>query len=144
MVSIQDDSGLLSPGLIECMERAALESLLFEDRRGSVDITAVKSADIRALNQSHRKVDCVTDVLSFPAVETGETPQDAFWGDIVICPARAEEQAKEYGHSIERELAFLTVHGMLHLFGFDHVLPEDEALMISEQKRILERMGISR
>lgn len=144
MINIRDDSGMLDAEKIRCVEQAALAALLLEVKKGRIDITAVKPARIRALNRAYREIDRVTDVLSFPAVEEGDTPADGFWGDIVLCPARAEEQAKEYGHSIERELAFLTVHGMLHLFGFDHILPADEALMISEQRQILERMGVSR
>lgn len=144
MINIRDDSGLLGSEKLRCIEQAALTALLVEDKQGCVDIAVVTPADIRALNRAYRDVDCVTDVLSFPSVEAGELPADGFWGDIVLCPARAEEQAENYGHSIERELAFLTVHGMLHLFSFDHILPEDEALMISEQRRILERMGVSR
>jgi probable rRNA maturation factor len=144
VINIRDESGMLDSEKMRCVEQAALTALLMEGKEGRVDMTAVKPARIRALNRAYREIDRVTDVLSFPAVEAGDTPADGFWGDIMLCPVRAEEQAKEYGHSIERELAFLTVHGMLHLFGFDHILPADEALMISEQRRILERMGVSR
>lgn len=69
---------------------------------------------------------------------------DAFLGDIAISVDRARLQADEYGHSIERELAFLTIHGMLHLLGFDHILKEDEEEMIALQDQILREMGCSR
>lgn len=144
MISLHDDAGILSADKMKLIEHAAMTAFFVEGKQGRVDITAVQPADIRAMNRIYREVDRVTDVLSFPAVEAGDIPPDGFWGDIVLCAARAEEQAKEYGHSIERELAFLTVHGMLHLFGFDHLQPNDEALMICEQKRILERMEINR
>jgi probable rRNA maturation factor len=89
-------------------------------------------------------VDRVTDVLSFPTAEPGETPPDGFFGDIVICPDRAMEQAREYGHSLTRELAFLTVHGALHLFGYDHMEKREETYMLERQRAILERMGVPR
>ena len=107
MINIRDDSGILDCEKLWCIEQAALTALLVEDKQGCVDIAAVIPADIRALNCAYREVDRVTDVLSFPSVEAGEYPADGFWGDIVLCPARAEEQAKNYGHSIERELSFL-------------------------------------
>ena len=65
-------------------------------------------------------------------------------GDIVICLERAKEQAKEYGHSLKRELAFLSLHGLLHLLGYDHIEPEDEKQMIALQKEILDQAGITR
>lgn len=77
--------------------------------------------------------------------EYGELFEDELClGDIVISLERAAEQAKEYGHSFEREVAFLTVHSMLHLLGYDHMTPEDEEEMFGHQKKIMEKLGISR
>lgn len=144
MIRLDDETGALNAQEIACVEDAAKTALNVHNKRGSVDILAVKPSRIQALNREYRSIDSVTDVLSFPSVDAGQTPSDGFWGDIVLCPSRAAEQALEYGHSLKRELAFLTVHGMLHLFGFDHIQPEDETVMISEQKLILERMGLPR
>ena len=144
MIRLDDETDALSAQEIACIENAANTALTAHNKRGSVDILAVMPTRIQTLNKEYRGIDSVTDVLSFPSVEAGETPSDGFWGDIVLCPSRAAEQAEEYGHSLMRELAFLTVHGMLHLFGFDHIEPEDETVMISEQKLILERMGLPR
>ena len=71
-------------------------------------------------------------------------PPDGYLGDIAICLERAEEQAEEYGHSLERELAFLAVHGSLHLLGYDHMKPQDEQTMFAKQTEILNAMGITR
>ena len=94
---------------------------------------------IHRLNRDYRGVDRPTDVLSFPADEGDEllAPPDGFLGDIMISVPRAEAQGKELGHSTERELAFLTVHGMLHLLGYDHIDPEDEKEMLSRQRAIM-------
>ena len=144
MIRLDDETEALTAQEIACIENVANTALTTHNKRGSVDILAVQPSRIQALNREYRSIDSVTDVLSFPSVEAGQTPSDGFWGDIVLCPSRAAEQAEEYGHSLMRELAFLTVHGMLHLFGFDHIEPEDETVMIEEQKLILERMGLPR
>ena len=97
-----------------------------------------------------------TDVLSFPLLEYDEEGNildeymdfnpdgEMFLGDIVISLERAAEQAEEYGHSFEREVGFLTVHSMLHLFGYDHMTPEDEEEMFGYQEDILKEMGLLR
>lgn len=115
-----------------------------------VDMTVTDEATIQELNKSARGVDAVTDVLSFPylsdlklPVTRDIFPDEAFdgrsvmLGSIMICRARAEEQAESYGHSYRRELGFLTCHGLLHLLGFDHVKEEDEKIMFPLQKEIM-------
>ena len=115
-------------------------------RQGDVTVAIVDDAEIRRMNREYRGIDSPTDVLSFPAHEGFMllSEPDAFLGDIAIWVDRARLQADEYGHSIERELAFLTIHGMLHLLGFDHILKEDEEEMIALQDQILREMGCSR
>lgn len=115
-------------------------------RQGDVTVAIVDDAEIRRMNREYRGIDSPTDVLSFPAHEGFMllSEPDAFLGDIAISVDRARLQADEYGHSIERELAFLTIHGMLHLLGFDHILKEDEEEMIALQDQILREMGCSR
>ena len=116
-----------------------------------VGVTLVDPDRIREINNAFRQVDRVTDVLSFPLFDyTGESeepPVDEFvgmLGDIVISLEQAKKQAEEFGHSFEREAAFLTVHSMLHLLGYDHEAGGDEeADMRRRQREILDRMGLS-
>lgn len=119
-----------------------------------VNILIVSPEEIRGINRDTRGVDAVTDVLSFPYFEY-DTPgvfdreiqewaDEDILGDIVICGEKALMQAEEYGHSPKRELAFLTVHSMLHLLGYDHMEAADAQLMEAEQKRIMEEAGILR
>lgn len=113
-------------------------------RRGSIDLVLVDETEIRTLNNTFRHVDSVTDVLSFPSWEGEQQtcPQDGSLGDIAICLSRAEEQAALYGHSLSRELAFLAVHGALHVMGYDHMTPEEELEMRTLQRKILKEMGL--
>ncbi|MBR6564716.1 MAG: rRNA maturation RNase YbeY [Clostridia bacterium] len=114
-----------------------------------VDVTVVGDEKIHEINLEHRNIDSPTDVLSFPLGEDGiydKNPMtDAFMlGDIVISTDRAKYQADLYGHSIEREIAFLTVHSMLHLLGYDHVNGEEErAIMREKEEAVLEIMGLA-
>ena len=133
------------------IREAIVESLVYEGFENDVQlsVTFTDNEGIRAINKSYRSIDSATDVLSFPLVdfEGGEEPPTDEpllpLGDIVISLERAREQALEFGHSYERELAFLTVHSMLHLLGYDHVNSEEEDLdMRRRQKEILEGMGL--
>ena len=132
------------------VKRAVLAVLDFEDfgRRAEVSVTFTDNEGIHALNREYRNVDRPTDVLSFPLSdgEDYDTDGDAvLLGDIVISLERAQTQAKEYGHSFEREVAFLTVHSMLHLLGYDHeTSPEDERDMFARQDEILISAGMTR
>lgn len=117
-----------------------------------IDVTIVGRKTIRELNREHRNVDRVTDVLSFPLLENDELKSDLMQnediqtelGDIVICKSRAIEQAKEYGHSIERELCFLALHGFLHVLGYDHIEKKDEIIMFPLQDKILDIANMPR
>ena len=133
------------------IREAIVESLVYEGFENDVQlsVTFTDNEGIRAINKSYRNIDSATDVLSFPLVdfEGGEEPPMDEpllpLGDIVISLERAREQALEFGHSYERELAFLTVHSMLHLLGYDHVNSEEEDMdMRRRQKEILEGMGL--
>ncbi len=133
--------------LVRCAVKATLE---YENVGFSpeVSVTFTDNEGIRELNAAHRNIDRPTDVLSFPLFERVELSSasdgDAL-GDIVISLERAREQSIEYGHSFEREVAFLTVHSMLHLLGYDHEISEDdEKEMFNKQDEILEIMGIKR
>ena len=125
------------------MERAVQAALDSEGRTGDLTILIDTPERIQTLNREFRKVDAVTDVLTFPAWEGEDLlGGDGYLGDIMICYARASEQAEEYGHSLLRELAFLTVHGVLHLLGYDHMTENEERVMREKQTIILERMGL--
>lgn len=115
-------------GIRLLMRRCCHAVLELEHFEGSaeVDISIVDNAEIQEINREHRKIDAVTDVLSFPLGENGHYdihPQTGAkqLGDIVISIERAMVQAEQYGHSLQREMGYLTVHSMLHLLGYDHV-----------------------
>ena len=139
----------MTPDLRRLVKRAVLAVLDFEDfgRRAEVSVTFTDNEGIHALNREYRNVDRPTDVLSFPLSdgEDYDTDGDAvLLGDIVISLERAQTQAEEYGHSFEREVAFLTVHSMLHLLGYDHeTSPEDERDMFARQDEILISAGMT-
>lgn len=123
-------------------------------KSGEVALTFVDDEQIHELNRTYRDVDRPTDVLSFPMLEEGETginyePDDegvpvTLLGDIIISVDRAVEQSEQYGHSVEREIGFLFVHGFLHLLGYDHDSDEAERIMFSKQEEILQQAGLSR
>ena len=125
-----------------------------------VNVLLTVPSAIKTINREMRGIDSVTDVLSFPYFEFqspgvfanpqagascgAETEGEDILGDIVLCASKVKEQAKKYGHSQKRELAFLIVHSMLHLIGYDHMEPEDAALMQQEEKQFMELLHINR
>jgi probable rRNA maturation factor len=137
-----DDSGevKISEGLYDtlgdvirtCSQRANAP------QNSELSVSFVSKEEMRQLNHDYRQTDAPTDVLSFG----GMSP--AILGDIIICTAKAQEQADEYGHSFEREMAFLTAHGLLHLLGHDHQNDEQEKVMLGEQQAVLDALGITR
>ena len=137
---------------LKMLVRAAVEKTLDYEQYGNpceVSITFTDNEGIRVLNSQYRDIDKATDVLSFPLIDfdgSDDMPIDdpeMMLGDIVISLERAREQAEEYGHSFERETAFLCVHSMLHLLGYDHVNgDEEEADMRRRQTEILETLGL--
>ena len=126
-----------------------------------VNVLLTDNEQIQEINRENRQIDRPTDVLSFPMIEfdhpeefeiVEDHPEDYFnsdtgellLGDIVISMDKVYEQAEEFGHSPERELAFLVAHSMLHLMGYDHMVPEDAALMEAHQREILNTLQITR
>lgn len=124
-----------------------------------VNLKFVSPEEIRTLNSNTRNIDKVTDVLSYPYtnVKVGEklklkdyvcdidpTDHKLLLGDIFLCVERAKQQANEYGHSLKREICFLFCHAMLHLMGYDHILPQDEIVMTAKQEEILNSLNIRR
>ncbi|MFZ5826061.1 MAG: rRNA maturation RNase YbeY [Bacillota bacterium] len=119
------------------------------DNNVEVSITFVDDEAITDLNRDHRGLAKPTDVLSFSQLEGEELAslpegEPVPLGDIVISLERCLTQAADYGHSLERELGFLTAHGMLHLMGYDHQTPEDEAAMMAKTEEILAELGLTR
>ena len=108
------------------------------------NIIFVDKDEIQRINREYRKIDKVTDVISFALCDDDEIIPTNELGDIFICLDRARDQAIDYGHSISREVAFLAVHGYLHLCGYDHMTPDDEKIMFSKQDEILNKAGITR
>lgn len=109
-------------------------------------IIFVDENEIKKINKEYRKIDKVTDVISFAFEDNNDLMYNDIrvLGDIYICIPRAIEQASDYGHSLKRELSFLTVHGLLHLLGYDHMEKEDEKVMFALQELILNEEGITR
>ena len=128
-------------------------SLLYEnfEQKCEISVSIVTEEEIQKINKTFRNVDSPTDVLSFPQLtfEEGEIAQvnekdEIILGDIIISIERAKKQSEEYGHSLEREIAFLTVHSMLHLLGYDHMQKEEEKEMFFKQEQILQQAGFFR
>lgn len=114
-----------------------------------ISISIVSSDEIRQLNKKYRNIDKVTDVLSFPLIDyndnfDNESDEIITLGDIIINIDRAISQASEYGHSLEREIGFLTAHSMLHLLGYDHIKENEEKIMFKKQEEILNNLNLKR
>lgn len=135
---------------------AALAGVASSDTPLLVELLSVSEEEIRSLNARHRGIDRVTDVLSFPSMDgIFEKPvkaaehsdcydgQTLFLGSVVICEKRAKEQAEEYAHSFEREFFYLTVHGVLHCLGYDHMTEEDKRVMRAKEEEVMRAMNLN-
>ena len=141
----------VNPGLKLLVRYAVHTALSCEGwtRPSEVSVTFSDNEGIREKNREFRGIDAPTDVLSFPMydIRGGEVPEDGepvMLGDIVLSLEKAYSQSLEYGHSYKRECAFLVVHSVLHLLGYDHVEPEDEEDMRARQRIIMKKMRIER
>ncbi|PTO40497.1 rRNA maturation RNase YbeY [Enterococcus mundtii] len=139
---------------IEELLQFAAKKLSLSDET-EMSVTFMDNPSIQEINRTYRGKDAPTDVISFALEDEGEDeipvifeeddePMPRVLGDIMISIDRAKEQAEEYGHSYDRELGFLAVHGFLHINGYDHMTPEDEAEMFGLQKEILDAYGLKR
>jgi probable rRNA maturation factor len=108
----------------------------------SYNFSFVPPAKIKYLNKQFRGQDTVTDVLSFPDGDIDPETNKKFLGDVLICRAAAKRQAELYGQTEEQEITFLKIHGLLHLFGFDHLTAEDEKIMREKQRAVLNELAI--
>ena len=156
LIENEQNSLELTDDLINAVELVCAKALESEGfyQEAQISITFVDNDEIRKINNQHRNIDAVTDVLSFPMLEFDEQGEavaefdfdddQVMLGDIVISLERAKEQSENYNHSLRREVAFLTAHSMLHLLGYDHMTDEEEKVMFSKQENILEELGITR
>ena len=139
----EDVEALIHTVLNETARRHDLTEL------AEVSLTLVDDEQIHEINREYRDVDRPTDVISF-ALEEGEEPAviggpaEMLLGEIVISMETARRQAEEYGHTLAREVAFLALHGMLHLLGYDHMTAADEKRMFDKQTEILTALGVTR
>lgn len=124
-----------------------------------VSISFVNSEEIKEINNTYRNINKETDVLSFPIIDFSEEYEDIqdlfddninldtnniILGDVIISVQRTLKQSLEYNHSLEREICFLVVHSMLHLLGYDHMVDDEEKIMIAKQNEIMFKAGINR
>lgn len=118
-----------------------------------ISVTLTTPQEIRKINNEFRKIDKETDVLSFPMfekneidsiVDCGKNEVPETIGDVIISVEKVEQQAKEYGHSFERELAYMVVHGFYHLMGYDHMNDNDKKVMRKKEENVLNMLNINR
>jgi probable rRNA maturation factor len=141
---------LQQPVYEQVIERVCQEAAIVYGLGPNAEISVLLCPNeyIHRLNLQYRHIDRPTDVLSF-ALNEGEDadydgPDANLLGDIIISLDKVKEQAEEFGHSFERELAYLTIHGMLHILGYDHMTAEDKVEMRKEEEFILQRLGYVR
>lgn len=155
IIEIMDDASYLKESQVQLINDILLYTGKYLNlaQGTEVDVTIVDNDAIHQLNLEYRGIDRPTDVLSFALFEGDDHMNDLLHnqegipphlGDIIISYQKIEEQAEAYGHSFERELAFLTVHGFLHLNGYDHQTPEEEAEMFGIQNEVLTSYGLIR
>lgn len=140
----------------EKLIKEVIEKVLYEEKvlvDVDVYVTLTNNEEIHKINKEYRDVDRPTDVLSFPMYDREDIPLlkeeakddvEKILGDIIISIEKIKEQALEYGHSFERELAYLVTHGMLHLLGYDHMIDEEKVIMRGREEEILGILKISR
>ena len=135
--------------IIKKVLKKCFEIEKLENKNLYVNVVLTNAKNIKSINKEHIGIDKETDVLSFPMFEKNEianldnTNEDIL-GDMVISIERVEEQAKEYGHSFERELAYMVVHSFYHLLGYDHMTEEDKKEMREKEENVLGILGIRR
>ncbi len=143
----KDYENIINKVIEKCFENEKMSELKLY-----ISITLTCPSKIKELNNKYRNIDKETDVLSFPMFEKSEIDKiiqegydiDDVLGDIVISIQRVRQQAAEYGHSFERELAYMCVHGFYHLMGYDHIQDEDKVVMRAKEDEILNQLNITR
>ena len=139
--------------IIQKVLKKCFEEEKIIDSKLMITITLTNAENIKKINKEYRNIDKSTDVLSFPMFEKDEIKNkiknrlfehEDVLGDIIISIPKVEEQAKEYGHSFERELSYMLVHGFYHLMGYDHIKEEDKKEMRPKEEKILNQLNILR
>lgn len=152
-IDFHDKTKSVSSDYVDLLQRLIIFTAEKEgiSKEAEVSINFVHDKEIQELNRNYRQKDMPTDVISFAMQESVEGEIDIIGedipltlGDIVISVDKATEQAAEYDHSFDRELAFLTLHGFLHLLGYDHMSKDQEKKMFAKQEEILGEFGIGR
>lgn len=152
-IDFLDETGKVTDKDLELVEGLLQHAAKIEQVEDGTElsVTFVTNEAIHEINKEYRHKDAPTDVISFALEELGEGEtaiiaegMPRILGDVIISIDRTRKQAEEFGHSFERELGFLAVHGLLHVLGYDHMVPEDEKIMFGKQDEILESYGLSR
>lgn len=142
--------------IVEKVAQACFEEEKLLKANLYLNVILTNPETIRQTNKKYRKIDKETDVLSFPMFQKGELeelikdsneheePVEDVLGDIMVSIPRVIEQAEEYGHSVERELAYMIVHGFYHVMGYDHIKEEDKIIMRPKEENILNKLKITR
>lgn len=140
----RQDEITIDDELIELTKKVMKECLVLEGKSLDTEISVsfVNNKEIQELNKEYRNVDFSTDVLSFPMTDDFSLDHIPILGDIVISLEKALYQAEEYGHSFNREVAYLTVHSMFHLLGYDHIKEDEKQVMRRKEKQIMKLLGI--
>ncbi|HHV26260.1 MAG TPA: rRNA maturation RNase YbeY [Tissierellia bacterium] len=140
----RQDEITIDDELIELMEKVMKECLALEEKGFDTEISVsfVNNKEIQELNREYRNVDSSTDVLSFPMTDDFSLIHIPILGDIVISLEKALSQAEEYGHSFNREVAYLTAHSMFHLLGYDHMKEDEKQVMRKKEKQVMKSLGI--
>ncbi|MBW4827340.1 MAG: rRNA maturation RNase YbeY [Clostridiaceae bacterium] len=140
----RQDEITIDDELIELTKKVMKECLVLEGKSLDTEISVsfVNNKEIQELNKEYRNVDSSTDVLSFPMTDDFSLDHIPILGDIVISLEKALYQAEEYGHSFNREVAYLTVHSMFHLLGYDHIKEDEKQVMRRKEKQIMKLLGI--
>lgn len=149
-LEIEEDTKYLE--LIEKVIGQAFKEEKIENINLYIDIILTNPENIRKINNQYRNIDKETDVLSFPMFEKDEIENlknngndiEEALGDIIISIKKVQEQAKEYGHSFERELAYMLIHGFYHLMGYDHMNEEEKKQMREKEEGVLSKLNINR
>ena len=140
-------------GIVEKVLKKCFEEEGLMDSKLIMTITFTTPEEIRKINKKYRKIDRATDVLSFQMFEKAELDEkiknkdflyEDVLGDVIISIDKVKEQAEEYGHSFERELSYMLVHGFYHLMGYDHIEEEDKKIMRPKEEKILNELKITR
>lgn len=145
LINNEQDKVCLDESINDLLEKVVKECLQIEDMGTDyeVSITFVDDIEIRELNNTYRGVDRHTDVLSFPIYDEEEDlPYTPLLGDIVISVETAKRQSEDFGHTIEREIGYLTAHSMFHLLGYDHLQADDKKEMREKEKQAMKNLGI--